>query len=72
MAHGVHLNEAELKLFAQRGAAIACCPLSNVYFAGADLPLVKVQAQIAFLFGGRGEGFEQESFGQNWGKVPAT
>jgi len=44
MAHGVHLNEAELKLFAQRGAAIACCPLSNVYFAGADLPLVKVQS----------------------------
>lgn len=37
MAHGVTLTDAELALLAQRGTAIAHCPLSNFYFA--DVPL---------------------------------
>ena len=37
MAHGVCVTEAELRLLAERGTAIAHCPLSNAYFA--DVPL---------------------------------
>ena len=37
MAHAVFLSDPELALMAARGAGIACCPLSNVFFAGADL-----------------------------------
>lgn len=37
MAHGVTLTDAELQLLADRGTAIAHCPLSNFYFA--DVPL---------------------------------
>jgi len=34
MAHGVHLNDEELRTLSERGAGVACCPLSNVFFAG--------------------------------------
>ncbi|CAL5228621.1 g11785 [Coccomyxa viridis] len=37
MAHGVTLTTSELRLLADRGTAIAHCPLSNFYFA--DVPL---------------------------------
>ena len=37
MAHGVTLTDAELRLLAERGTALAHCPLSNFYFA--DVPL---------------------------------
>ncbi len=37
MAHGVCLREGELRLLAERGTALAHCPLSNAYFA--DVPL---------------------------------
>ena len=37
MAHGVTLTDAELQLLADRGTAIAHCPLFNFYFA--DVPL---------------------------------
>ncbi|CAK0782316.1 hypothetical protein CVIRNUC_005629 [Coccomyxa viridis] len=37
MAHGVTLTDAELRLLAERGTALAHCPLSNFYFA--DIPL---------------------------------
>ncbi|CAL8471103.1 g10645 [Coccomyxa elongata] len=37
MAHGVTLTSAELALLAERGTAIAHCPLSNFFFA--DIPL---------------------------------
>lgn len=33
LAHGVHLNDRELRLLAKRGASIAHCPLSNFFFA---------------------------------------
>ena len=32
-AHGVCLTDDELRLMAQRGSAIAHCPLSNFFFA---------------------------------------
>lgn len=35
-AHAVALTEAELAVFAERGAAVAHCPLSNFFFA--DMP----------------------------------
>ena len=37
MVHGVTLTDAELQLLAERGTALAHCPLSNFYFA--DIPL---------------------------------
>ena len=37
MAHGVTLTDAELRLLAERGTALAHCPLSNFCFA--DIPL---------------------------------
>jgi guanine deaminase len=33
MAHGVHLSDTEVALLADRGTAVAHCPLSNAYFA---------------------------------------
>ena len=44
MAHAVHLTPSELHLMASRRAGIACCPLSNIFFAGGDFPLVRAQA----------------------------
>jgi guanine deaminase len=39
LAHGNLLSEANFEAIAAAGAGIAHCPLSNVYFAGAVLPL---------------------------------
>jgi guanine deaminase len=38
-AHGTHLSETDMDLIRDRGAAVAHCPLSNAYFAGAVFPL---------------------------------
>lgn len=38
-AHCTHLTDSDVNLFARTGAAIAHCPISNAYFAGAVLPL---------------------------------
>ncbi len=38
-AHCTHLSNSDVDLFASYGAAIAHCPISNAYFAGAVLPL---------------------------------
>lgn len=37
MAHGVFLSKDDLDLMKQRGSAVAHCPLSNFFFAGASL-----------------------------------
>lgn len=42
MAHGVHLSDADLDLMRTRGSAVAHCPLSNFFFAGATLPCRKL------------------------------
>jgi cytosine/adenosine deaminase-related metal-dependent hydrolase len=39
MAHGVKLDDSELRLLAARGAALAHCPLSNFLFADGSLRL---------------------------------
>jgi len=44
MAHGVHLRPDEVELLVTRGSGVACCPLSNFFFAGGELPLKQVQA----------------------------
>jgi guanine deaminase len=44
LAHGVFLSGSDLDLVAARGAGVAHCPLSNVYFSDAILPLRKVFA----------------------------
>ena len=44
MAHGVHLRPEEVKLLVTRGSGVACCPHSNFFFAGGELPLKQVQA----------------------------
>jgi len=44
LAHGVFLNGSDLDLLAARGAGVAHCPLSNVYFSDAVLPVRKVFA----------------------------
>lgn len=38
-AHGTHLSLDDMDLMRDRGAAVAHCPLSNAYFAGAVFPL---------------------------------
>ena len=42
LAHGVHLSPKEVRLLAERGAAIAHCPLSNCYFADGVLPVKRL------------------------------
>lgn len=39
LAHCTHLTDDDVTRFARTGAAIAHCPISNAYFAGAVLPL---------------------------------
>ncbi len=38
MAHGTQLSDAELAFMAKHGAAIAHCPLSNLYFGDGECP----------------------------------
>ncbi|MFN6977536.1 MAG: amidohydrolase family protein, partial [Gemmobacter sp.] len=42
LAHGVFLGDADLAVIRARGAAVAHCPVSNAYFAGAVFPLRRV------------------------------
>jgi guanine deaminase len=39
LAHGNFLDDADAKLIVERGAGVAHCPLSNVYFSDAVFPL---------------------------------
>lgn len=45
MHHCVYLSESDADLFARRGAAVAHCPLSNVYFANAVAPIRRYRGQ---------------------------
>lgn len=42
MAHGTLLNEQDYQLFKTRQVAIAHCPISNVYFGNAVLPVKRI------------------------------
>lgn len=44
MAHGTQLNDHDYELFAKQDVAIAHCPISNVYFGNAVLPVKRVLA----------------------------
>nr|WP_089108059.1 guanine deaminase [Secundilactobacillus mixtipabuli] len=44
MAHGTLLNDHDYDLFSQKQVAIAHCPISNVYFGNAVLPVNRVLA----------------------------
>ncbi|WP_203650384.1 guanine deaminase [Secundilactobacillus yichangensis] len=44
MAHGTQLNEHDYDLFSKQGVAVAHCPISNVYFGNAVLPVNRVLA----------------------------
>ncbi|AQW21424.1 guanine deaminase [Lentilactobacillus curieae] len=45
MAHGTMLNQSDLTRFKQRGVAVAHCPISNVFFGDAVLPVSKLLQQ---------------------------
>ena len=45
LAHGNFICDADIALIANRGAGIAHCPLSNVYFSDAVFPLRRVLKQ---------------------------
>lgn len=45
MAHGTLLNQSDLDTFKSRGVAVAHCPISNVYFGNAVLPVSKLLQQ---------------------------
>jgi guanine deaminase len=42
LAHGNFVTDADISLLRERGAGIAHCPLSNVYFSDAVFPLRKI------------------------------
>lgn len=44
MAHGTLLNDHDYDLFSKQGVAVAHCPISNVYFGNAVLPINRVLA----------------------------
>ncbi|EKX54139.1 hypothetical protein GUITHDRAFT_156924 [Guillardia theta CCMP2712] len=44
MAHGVHLDDEDLRTLRQRGTSISHCPLSNFFFADGVLPTAKIVA----------------------------
>jgi guanine deaminase len=45
LAHGNFLSDADLATIAERGAVVAHCPLSNVYFSDAVFPLRRALEQ---------------------------
>lgn len=45
LAHGNFVTDGDISLIRERGAAIAHCPLSNVYFSDAVFPLRRVLQQ---------------------------
>ena len=49
MAHGTHLTDGDLALFAERGAAVAHCPLSNTFFGDATFPLARALAKAVMV-----------------------
>jgi len=42
LAHGNFINDADIALIRETGAGIGHCPLSNIYFSGAVLPVRKL------------------------------
>lgn len=44
MAHGTKLTDHDYQLFEKQGVAVAHCPISNVYFGNAVLPVKRVLA----------------------------
>jgi len=44
MAHGTKLTDHDYQLFKKQGVAVAHCPISNVYFGNAVLPVKRVLA----------------------------
>ena len=52
MAHAVHLTPAELKRVVALRTGVACCPLSNIFFANGAFPLRRAQAAGYAPFGG--------------------
>ncbi|MEM9463753.1 MAG: amidohydrolase family protein [Actinomycetota bacterium] len=42
LAHSNHVGPADIDLIAERGAAVAHCPISNAYFANAVLPVPEI------------------------------
>ena len=44
LAHSNHITPADIALIAERGAAVAHCPISNAYFANAVLPVPEILA----------------------------
>lgn len=45
LAHGNFISDADVALIGQRGSGLAHCPLSNVYFSDAVLPLRRILQQ---------------------------
>jgi guanine deaminase len=45
LAHGNFIDDADIELIRERGAGIAHCPLSNVFFSDAVFPLRKILEQ---------------------------
>jgi guanine deaminase len=45
LAHGNFIEPADVGLIRERGAAVAHCPLSNIYFAGAVFPVAAMLAE---------------------------
>ncbi len=49
LAHGNFVTDADIRLIRERGAGIAHCPLSNIYFSDAVFPLRKILEQDVHL-----------------------
>ena len=45
MAHCTFMNESDVRLFAETGAAVAHCPISNAYFADSACPVRRMHEQ---------------------------
>ncbi|MBW3563187.1 MAG: guanine deaminase [Acidobacteria bacterium] len=44
LAHGIHLNDSELRTIATRGAGISHCPNSNLYLGSGLFPLDRIES----------------------------
>jgi Cytosine deaminase and related metal-dependent hydrolases len=45
MAHGTQLTDADFKLFHERKASLAHCPISNVYFGNSVMRVQDAQSK---------------------------